>query len=200
MPSTNQSVDADELRSIQRFRAAHDPIIAHEPSKGWFGSVGPDREDIVTARLAMVEAASSGERIRNASWAEAVAYCATASMDAAAALNERFVGTYQYAFERFLAVHYEMEAEQLSPSLRDGGLAGVTPGDYADTAEDLRHDIKRDLDRHFIDEGYDALPFDPTIPKAFWADALVDETGTDTNTDLDGRQHSGSSQLGLDMF
>ncbi|WP_302084001.1 hypothetical protein [Salinibaculum rarum] len=221
------NVNASKIQTVKEFRAVNDPIILHERTMEWFdGDSTPSEEDIYEARRALIDEYPLDEPIPKATWGEVVAYCFTASMDAAA-INAEFVGIYEYAFTQFLesmgmdsdemlpdsygfypglpATDEPLDLEEDNPQIVNGGLeehvtehgSKVVTDRHRELAESLREDIKQDLDKHFVSELYDAADRDFDVPKVFWKDAAVATTGDETGNSA---ENSGSGQTGLDMF
>lgn len=127
------------------------------------------------------------KRIEYATWPETVAYFSTASMDA------RMVGrelkeAYQYSFREYLDRWTPLDPDNQPPPLNeDPGLDEY----HQERLHDLRFGIKKDRDRHFINNRYDELGI-TGIPKAFWLTDYEQEAAQDSLDEY--------SQSALDEF
>lgn len=201
-----------ELNKIKRHRAETDPIILHDGTGEWYErDCPPSRETIIEDREALISEYPDGERIPVVTWAEALAYCFTASMDARM-VGPEFTGIFQYVFTRYLGDR-GLNADSILPD-SFGTYTGLPPGigsdeqgeeslgcrspqleehvekhgreiaaePYQESAHQLREEMKTHLDELFVDERYSDLPFDTNVPASFW--------GTEVK----------QGQTGLDMF
>lgn len=166
--------DLGELGSIKTVRALNDPVITHEyGEEAAHGLDGSVFQDIDLARMKQNMETPLGERIEYATWPETVVYFSTLTMDARFA-TEQVSELYQHSFRRYL------------DDWRDDSLEGYPEplNEKPDLSEpqinrldDLRFGIKKDRDRHFVDEMYDELGVE-NVPKSFWlTEYELDYTG-----------------------
>ncbi len=115
------------------------------------------------ARVAQNIETSLDSRIEYATWPETVAYLSTAAMDSRCA-GQDLKELYQHSFREYLDQWTGMDlSEQPEPIRNDPELS-----DYQlDRLDDLRFGIKKDRDKHFVDEKYDELGV-TGVPKTFW--------------------------------
>jgi hypothetical protein len=140
-----------------------DPVILHEPTKDW---ALPKDHDIYThtklARLRQNMETPLDERIEYATWPETLAYLSTASLDS------RMVGrelkeAYQYSFREYLDRWTPLDPDEQPPLNEDPELGEY----YMERLNDLRFGIKKDRDKHFVEERYDDLDING-VPNSFW--------------------------------
>lgn len=168
----------DELGAIKAYRALTDPVIVHEPTKDWALPTDHDiYRDVKVARLAQNMEKPLEQRIEYATWPETVAYLSTASMDSRYA-NSEFERIYRHSFREYLDRWTPLDPdEQPDPLCDDPEL-----DDYRrDKLETLQFGIKKDRDKHFVDEVYDQLDSDG-VPKAFWL-TNYEQSGTQDSLD-----------------
>jgi hypothetical protein len=182
-----RSVDHAAAEAAKTFRATTDPIILHPANKGALDHHDQLKAWITEARLQAVEESPAGEPVDRATWPEVTAYLMSASLIDARFATGDAAEFYQYAFvetlDRF-GGEVEPPAMIDQPALDDYRTAKL---------DRLRRDIKRDLDRQFVNERYDEIVSDEheSVPKAFWTDPLPAEDGEAQDTST-GQQTLGS--------
>jgi hypothetical protein len=176
------------LGAVKTTRALTDPVIVHEPTKDWaLPSDHQIYQDTKMARLAQNLETPLDERIEYATWPETLAYLSTASMDARYS-NREFKETYQYTFREYLDRWTSLDPDQQPPPLNED----PDLDDYRlERLETLRFGIKKDRDKHFVENRYDEVGVE-SVPKKFWLSEY--EIGSE-NDEIDGY-----SQSAIDEF
>lgn len=127
------------------------------------------------------------ERIAYATWPETLAYLSTAAMDS------RMVGrelkeAYQYSFREYLDRWTPLDPDEQPPPLNeDPGMDDY----YMERLNDLRFGIKKDRDKHFVENRYDELGIEG-VPKSFWLNGYEQS--------IEQEEVDGYSQSALDGF
>ncbi|MCU4753434.1 hypothetical protein OB919_15830 [Halobacteria archaeon AArc-curdl1] len=115
------------------------------------------------ARVAQNLETPLDERIEYATWPETLLYLSTMTMDARYA-NKQVKDLYQHTFREYLDHWTPLEPDDQPPPLcEDPELSSYDQ----ERLEDLRFGIKKDRDRHFVQEMYDDLGVEG-VPKTFW--------------------------------
>jgi hypothetical protein len=138
----------------------NDPVIVHQGNVNWgFGDDDELLRNIITARIKRLRTAPTDSPIGRATLPEAVAYLASASMDAGAATGN-LPPLYHLAMREYLNTYGEETPEWLSEEL-------VNEEHHQSQLNKLRRKIKREQDRRFIANRSEDLPL-KKLSKSFW--------------------------------
>jgi len=149
-----------ELQRVRLHRVYADPVITHCENIDW-GLADSDGliDHIITARMKRLRTAPADVPIEHATLPEAVAYLASASMDAGAATGT-VPALYHLAMREYVE-EYDVEGpEWLVEELKDEEY-------HHSRLADLQREIKQAQDRAFLADGFDDLGTQ-RLQKAFW--------------------------------
>lgn len=163
MRPTNERYESERFAELQRVRLERvysDPVITHNKNADW-GLANSDaiKRHIITARMKRLRTAPTDAPIELATLPEAVAYLASASMDAGAATGT-VPALYHLAMREYTNEYNVERPEWLDAELENEEY-------HRSRLDDLRRHIKRSQDRQFISEGFEDFDLE-TLSKDFW--------------------------------
>lgn len=157
--------ETEELVELQRVRLSRvysDPVITHQRNLDW-GLANDQRllDDIIVARMKRLFTAPANRPINQATIPEAVAYLASASMDAGAATGS--VPTLYHLTMREYVKEYDVEGPKwLAEKLESEEY-------YRARLDELRCEIKQAQDRAFLSNEFDNLGL-KLLSRTFWTE------------------------------
>jgi len=180
MQQTNEMYESERFAELQRVRLDRvysDPVITHSKNADW-GIANSDalKRHIITARMKRLRTSPADDPIELATLPEAVAYLASASMDAGAATGAVPV-LYHLAMREYTKEYNVEGPEWLDEELENEEY-------HRSRLDDLRRHIKQSQDRQFKSEGFEDLGLE-TLSKDFWRDKGVDAISVEETTASD---------------
>ena len=157
---TQDSAKFAELQRVRLNRVYGDPIITHSKNVSW--GLPDDEslvEHIITARMKRLRDAPSDFPIELATVPEAVAYLASASMDAGAATGT-VPALYHIAMQEYTREYGVESPDWLSEKLEGEDF-------HQKRLTELRREIMRVQDRDFLSERFNCLDLHQ-LTKSFW--------------------------------
>lgn len=157
---TQEAETFAELQRARLYRVYSDPVITHSKNVDWGLADDEDlTENIITARMKRLRTAPADAPIELATLPEAVAYLASASMDAGPATGS--VPALYHVAMREYTEEYDIE----SPDWLSDELEGKEF--HRRRVAELRREMKRAQDRDFLSERFDSLGLQH-LSKSFW--------------------------------
>ncbi|MHC3378193.1 hypothetical protein [Haloarcula sp. H-GB5] len=165
MPHDNQNEETErfaELQQVRLHRVYADPIITHQRNVDWgFADSDDLMSHIITARMKRLRTAPANAPIELATLPEAVAYLASASMDAGAATGV-VPRLYQLAMREYVDEFGVEGPTWLGDELENEDY-------YRARLDALRREIMRAQTRNFLSEDFDGLAL-KRLTRDFWSD------------------------------